>query len=68
LIVDLRNVTVISQEGENALWELMNEGAEFRCGGVLTKHVIQQLTRRRKSNSRESAQALNRPALDGQGQ
>jgi hypothetical protein len=51
LVVDLANVAVISQEGENALLELMNEGAKFRCSGVLTKHVIQGLRRRGKRDS-----------------
>jgi hypothetical protein len=57
LVVDLENITVLSQEGENALLELMSEGAEFRCRGVLTKHVIQQLRRRTKRNSSEAVQA-----------
>ena len=46
LIVDLRNVTVISQAGENTLLRLMRDGAEFFCGGVLTKHVMKQLARK----------------------
>src|SRR5882672_3273888 len=53
LVVDLRNVTVISQEGENALLELMSEGAKFRFSGVLIRHLIHELARRRKSNSHE---------------
>jgi len=56
LVVDLENITVLSQEGENALLELMSEGAKFRCRGVLTKHVIQQLRRRSKRNSSEAVQ------------
>jgi hypothetical protein len=36
LIIDLKNVTGISPEGENALLELMNERGKF-CG-VFTKH------------------------------
>src|SRR3981081_1243870 len=48
LVVHLKNVCVISQEGENALLELMNAGAKFRCSGVLTKHVIHELRRRSK--------------------
>jgi hypothetical protein len=51
LVVDLGNVAVISQEGENALLELMNVGAKFRCSGVLTKHVIHELRRRSKRDS-----------------
>jgi hypothetical protein len=48
LVVDLRNVTVISQEGENALLEFMSHGAKFRCSGVLIRHLIHELARRHK--------------------
>ena len=48
LIVDLTNVTMISREGEDALFELMRDGAKFSCGDVLTKHVVKQLARRRR--------------------
>jgi hypothetical protein len=48
LVVDLRNVTVISQEGENALLEFMGDGAKFCCSGVLIRHLIQELARRHK--------------------
>ena len=68
LVVDLRNVTVISQEGENALLELMSDGAKFRCSGVLTRHLIQELARRRKSNSREPIHGAHRHTRDEQEQ
>jgi len=68
LVVDLGNVSVISQEGENALLELMNEGAKFRCSGVLTKHVIQELRRRSKRNSAKAIQAVQSSVRDDQGQ
>jgi hypothetical protein len=42
-VVDLRNVTIISQEGQIALLELMSTGAKFRCSGVLIKHVLKHL-------------------------
>jgi len=48
LVVDLRNVTVISQAGENILLEMMSEGAAFVCGGVFNNHVLHQLERRCK--------------------
>jgi hypothetical protein len=51
LVVDLANVTVISQEGENALSEFMNEGAKFRNSGVLTRHVMKQLERKSMEGS-----------------
>ena len=46
LVVDLRNVTFISADGESTLIKLMREGAKFSCRGVLTKHVLKQLARR----------------------
>jgi hypothetical protein len=45
LIVDLRNVTTISQEGQNVLLGMMRDGAKFVCGGVLNRHVLKQLAR-----------------------
>lgn len=68
LVVDLENVTVMSQEGENALLELMSNGAKFRCSGVLTKHVIQQLRRRSKRNANETMHAARSRVRDDEGQ
>ena len=48
LIIDLRNVTLISREGENTLLKLMRDGAMFSCRDVLTKHVLKQLARKRR--------------------
>jgi hypothetical protein len=46
LIVDLTNVTLIGQDGENTLLNLMRDGARFTGCGVLTKHLLKQLARR----------------------
>jgi hypothetical protein len=46
LVIDLGNVTLISPDGENTLFELMRDGAKFTCGGVFTRHVLRQLARR----------------------
>jgi hypothetical protein len=51
LVLDLKNVTQISEEGEDALSELMREGVTFSCNGVLTKHVLQQLARKSKKGA-----------------
>jgi hypothetical protein len=48
LIVDLRNLTTISREGEEAIFDLMKKGAKFSCGGVLTRHVVKQLARKKQ--------------------
>src|SRR6267154_1970697 len=68
LVVDLKNVTVISQEGENALLEIMSHGAKFRCSGVLIRHLIHELARRRKGNPCEPIQGAHRYMRDDQGQ
>jgi len=46
LVVDLSNTTTISREGEDALLELMHEGAKFSCCGVLNKYVVKRMTHR----------------------
>lgn len=46
LIIDMRHLTAISQEGENVLCELIQDGVKFRCRGVFTKHVLKQVARR----------------------
>jgi hypothetical protein len=45
LIVDLRNLTAISREGEAVLQQLMCEEARFLCG-VYMKEVVRQLARK----------------------
>ena len=50
LVIDLENVTVISQEGEKVLLQLINDDAKFRCRGVFTKHVLRQLARQIKKD------------------
>jgi hypothetical protein len=67
LVVELKDVSVVSQEGENALLEMMNAGAKFRCCGVVTKHVIQELRRRSRRNSSKAMQAVQSSVRD-QGQ
>ena len=51
LVIDLRNLTVISREGEDAIFDLMKEGAKFSCCGVLTRHVLKQLVRKKQRES-----------------
>ncbi len=46
LVIDLSSLTVISREGEDAIVDLMKEGARFSCAGVLTRHVLKRLARR----------------------
>jgi hypothetical protein len=51
LVIDLKNVTVISPDGEKAILKLMSEGAKFRSRGVLTRHVLRELARRNRKNA-----------------
>ena len=53
LIVDLRWLMVISQEGENALLDLMNEGIHFHGCGVFAKYVLAEIARRSGMNTQE---------------
>ena len=46
LVVDLNNLTVISQQGEELLAALMSEGVTFRCRGVFAKQVLRQVARK----------------------
>lgn len=54
LVVELKNLTVINKEGENALIALMNEGMKFRGCGVFTKQVLRQLARRARKPFQEA--------------
>jgi hypothetical protein len=57
LVIELRNLTVISREGEDAIFDLMKKGAKFSCGGVLTRHLLKQLARRKQQESRRRGHA-----------
>jgi hypothetical protein len=46
VIVDLRNVVSISQEGRDVLFEMMTQDVKFICGGVLNRHVLRELARK----------------------
>src|SRR5271169_1696836 len=51
LVIDLTNVTVISHEGADAIFDLMKTGANFSCGGVLMKHLLKELARKKPKES-----------------
>jgi len=46
LLIDLSNLTVISREGEDAIFDLMKQGARFSCAGILTRHVLKRIAQR----------------------
>ena len=50
LVIDLKNVTTISREGENLLLELMRQGLKCRGCGVFTNEILKQVARRLRRN------------------
>jgi hypothetical protein len=46
LIIDVKGLTAITEDGENVLLELMKEGAGFRSSGVFTKQVLKRMARK----------------------
>jgi hypothetical protein len=42
-VICLRNLTAISEDGQNVLRELMNEGVKFRSSGIFAKQVLKEL-------------------------
>jgi anti-anti-sigma regulatory factor len=45
LVIDLKNLTTISHQGENLLLELMKQGVRFRGCGVYTNEILKQVAR-----------------------
>ncbi len=46
VVIDLSSLTVLSREGEDAIFDLMKQGAKFSCAGILTRYVLKGLARR----------------------
>jgi hypothetical protein len=55
LVVEVKDITAISQEGEKVLLALMNDGIRLRACDLFTKQVLKELARR----ARRSAQGGN---------
>jgi hypothetical protein len=53
LVVDLRNLTAISPEGEDVLLQLMREKVKL-VSGVYLKEVLRQLVRKTRRNAPDS--------------
>jgi ABC-type transporter Mla MlaB component len=49
-IVDLNEVTFIDKSGMRLLHMLARDGAQFTASGIYTKHIIEHLKAKRKSN------------------
>lgn len=49
LVVDLKNLTIISREGEDLVIQLMNQGVQFRRCGLFAKLLLRQLSDRARA-------------------
>jgi len=63
LVIDLNSLTVISREGEDAIFDLMRQGAKFSCGSICTRHLMKRLARECRGNLR---QAIRRTDIETQ--
>jgi hypothetical protein len=50
LVIDVKCLTAINEDGEQVLLELMKEGARFRSSGVFTKQVLKRVGRKIRKN------------------
>jgi hypothetical protein len=54
LVLELKHLTSISQEGENILLHLMNGGIKICGSGVFAKQVLKQFARRPRTDVPEA--------------
>jgi hypothetical protein len=50
LLIDLKNLTTISQQGETLILELMKQGIRFRGCGVYTNEILKHVARGLRRN------------------
>ena len=69
LVIDVKGLTAITEDGENVLLELMKHGASFRSSGVFTKQVLKRLARKIGKSVQDPeggpAMAVSRGKSDG---
>ena len=53
LVIELRNVTCISEDGKNVLLDLMKEGVRCRSSGLFTRHIMKRLANKIRRNVKE---------------
>ena len=54
LVIDLNSLTVVSREGEDAILDLMKQGAKFSCDSICTRHLLKRLARECEGNLRQA--------------
>src|SRR5258708_19707821 len=50
LVVEMKHVTTMSQEGENVILELINGAIPFRSHALFANHVVKKLTPHASTN------------------
>ena len=56
LVVDLKNLVAISEDGRDVLLTLMTCGVKLRAEGVFTKHLLRQIARKIRSKVQETTE------------
>jgi hypothetical protein len=54
LVVELKHLITISQEGENILLDLINRGIKICGSGVFAKQILKEFARRPHTNVQEA--------------
>ena len=55
LVIVVKNLTAISQEGENLLLQFMEGNVTIRCDGLFAKEIKRQLNRRMRRSRQEAS-------------
>jgi len=53
LVVELKNLVAISEEGKTILYSLMSNGVKLRSHGIYTKRLVRQIARKIRSEVQE---------------
>jgi hypothetical protein len=61
-VIDLTKVTIVSQQGENILFQMFTEGARLVGNSLLARVVIQQVERRRNLQGEKKKDNAGRQA------
>lgn len=56
VVIYMKCLTAITEDGENVLLDLMKEGARFHSSGVFTKQVLKRLARKIRGNAQQEEQ------------
>lgn len=57
LVIDVSSLTVITRAGEDAISDLMKQGAKFSCASICTKYLLKRLARACQGTVRTDSEA-----------